>query len=204
MPSFVKTRVRTKPDWDRIRRERYHGSIRSLGHAGQEVRRLSRKKIKTSKKKHAPKGQPPRTRRGQLKKAILYDVDKSSESVIIGPSTHLISKIGAAHEHGLTEKPKRRAKPPDANWKLEIGGHGPIPADDRRGSVYIRIRTKRQLRRVKRWAGSRGKTNRRFANVRKQPKPVGKARKYPKRPFMGPTLEEITPRLSKFWSGSVS
>lgn len=198
---MIRTRAKTKSNFERVRKKQKAGTVTSLGHAGALTRKIVRNSIRKSKTA-APKGSPPRTRQGQLKKAILYDVDKQAGKVVIGPAAHLISRIGASHEHGLAEKAtkKKPAKPP--NFKLEIGGHGPVEVDG--GSAYVKIRTARQLARVKRHVKKYGRTNDpAYRNVRRPQKPSGKVRKYPKRPFMGPGLAAAAPRLPKQWAGSV-
>lgn len=49
----------------------------------------------------SPKGQPPRTRFGRLKKSILYSVDKTRQEAVIGPARSKIGPNAARlHEHG--------------------------------------------------------------------------------------------------------
>jgi len=128
----VRLKVRTRMDPRKLRHQTQRANIQSLGHAAAAIRLVARRSIKRRKRK-SPEGQPPHTRRGQLKRAILYSVDKEKGQAVIGPDESIVGTAGAAHEHG-----------------------GPY-----------------------------------------------KGERYRKRPFMGPALEQIKPRLPKLWRGSV-
>ena len=126
----MKARVRDKTR--RVKRAAKRGSIQSLQHAGAAVRLTARRSIRRSKKPSRP-GKPPHTKRGALKKAILYAMNRNRTSVVIGPDAGMVNQIGRVHE---------------------IGG--------------------------------------KF-----------KGEYYPPRPFMGPALASIRPRLPRFWAASV-
>lgn len=196
---MIGTRARTVDNFRKVRTRQEAGTVESLGHAGALTRKIVQHSIRRSKKPAAP-GQPPKTRKGQLRKSILYDVDKQADSVIIGPSANLISRIGSSHEFGGTEPPKKLKKPHPGGRlaKEEIGGHGPIAVPG--GAKYIRIRTARQLAAVRRTVRN---PNADLTNVTRARRMSRKIRTYPKRPFMGPGLQEVTPRLPKMWAGSV-
>jgi hypothetical protein len=108
------------------------GSIQALGHAAAAIRLTARRSIRRSDKYSDP-GTPPHTRRGQLREAILYAVEKDMLDAVIGPTYDAVGTSGSAHEFG-----------------------GRYRGDN-----------------------------------------------YPPRPFMGPALEAIRPRLPSFWEGSV-
>lgn len=110
-------------------------NLDSLAHAGAAIRLTARRSIKKGGKKRGPgpPGQPPRTRRGRLKKSILYAVERDRQRVTIGPDYMQMGTSAAAHEHGGKYKKER----------------------------------------------------------------------FPKRPFMGPALEKIAPRLPRHWARSV-
>lgn len=124
----VKTTSNTKPIVAKAQR----AEITNLGHAGAAVRLTARRSIRRSRKE-SPPGSPPHTRRGQIKRAIQYTVEKQNNLVVVGTSSEIVGRAGSAHE---------------------LGG-----------------RFRRQ--------------------------------RYDKRPFMGPALENITPRLPKLWANSV-
>jgi len=124
--------VRTRSDVPKVLRKVRRANIESLGHAGAAIRLTARRSIRRSPRPSAP-GKPPHTRRGQLRGAILYAVERAQDRVIIGPDYAGIGLSATAHEFG--------------------GRY-------RRG-------------------------------------------RYPKRPFMGPALEKLRPRLPRMWAGSV-
>ena len=65
--------ARTRSDFSKVRRRVRRGQIESLGHAGAAIRLVARHSIRRSPRASAP-GKAPHTRRGQLKRAILYAV----------------------------------------------------------------------------------------------------------------------------------
>lgn len=175
------------------------GSITSLSHAAGTLRKIARRSIR-QRKKAAPVGQPPHTRRGQLRRSILYDVDRPATSAVVGPSYNLIGRVGAAHEFGLEERTVGGGRKP--NWKIELGGHGPLAKSSGRKRLgrtrvaFIRIRTPRQLAAVRETVA--GLTSDiRLSALRPR------VRRYPRRPFMAPALEKLRPRLAPFWRASV-
>ena len=85
--------------WDRILADARFASIRSLADAGAFVMRLARATIIKSKKA-SPPGQPPRTRRGAMRRAIRYEVENSRQVAVIGPSAEVVGISGIAHEFG--------------------------------------------------------------------------------------------------------
>lgn len=92
-------RVHIRFDDGSVLRQEEAASRRSLGHAGAAIRLTARRSIRRRKGPSAP-GQPPHTRKGQLKRAILYAVDPHEESVVIGPQVDGVGLSGSAHEHG--------------------------------------------------------------------------------------------------------
>lgn len=163
-----------------------------LSRQGAYVRGIAKRKIRRRKnpKKYSPAGTPPFTHTGALKKSVIFAA--SEESVVIGPSYSEIGQIGHTHEFGGTE-PEKKSRQKKNNWRLVIGGHGPVAI--RNGKpVIARLRTAIQVKRAREIAGKI---------------PAGMTmykprRTYPKRPFMGPSLEEARPELSSFWRTSVS
>ncbi len=129
---MIVVKVRTKNSFRKLRAKAKQGSISSLGHAGAAIRLAARRSIRKSNAASA-EGKPPNTRKGQIRRAIMYAVDKDQGLVIIGPQYQVVGRSARAHEFG--------------------------------------------------------------GRYRRQ--------KYPKRPFMGPALQKIQPRLPRMWAGSI-
>lgn len=108
---MIGAKAKTKFDKRKVLTKARQGNITSLGHAGAAIRLTARRSIRT-RKKASPPGTPPHTRRGQLRRAIAYDVDKMRGVVVIGPERGAVGKSGSAHELGgryLRQRyPKRR------------------------------------------------------------------------------------------------
>ena len=94
-----------------LRRRVSEGSIRSLEHAGAALRLTARRSIRRAAKA-SPPGQPPHTRRGQLKRAVRYVVEKERERVLIGPAYSVVGRSAAAHEFGGRYKRQTYPKRP--------------------------------------------------------------------------------------------
>lgn len=94
----LKTRVEDRfPNIIRIAKKK---NIETLGQAGAFVRSVIRYSIRRSKRPALP-GQPPRTRRGAMRQAIMFSVEKDRERVLIGPAASRIGVgVGGAHEFG--------------------------------------------------------------------------------------------------------
>lgn len=82
-----------------------------LKRAGAYVRTVARRKVLTSPKPSQP-GQPPHSRRGLLKRAILFGLDRDGKSVLIGPGFNLVGESAAAHEFGGRYRRERYPKRP--------------------------------------------------------------------------------------------
>lgn len=190
---MIGVKVKTKIEGERVVAKTRKASISNLRQAGAYIRGIARKSIKVSPK-YSPPGKPPRSRKGRLKDAILFAVEKEQQRVVVGPTATEVGQIGRTHERGGTEPPKTK-KVRQSNWKLEVGGHGPVRMDSS-GVVVAKLKTTTQVARAKRIAPTiQGKAS----VVPAQPK----ARKYPPRPFMGPAFEIAKERLPKLWAGSV-
>lgn len=101
------TRFETKTVVSKVQR----ANIENLGHAGAAIRLTARRSIRRSKR-YAAEGSPPHTRRGQLKGAIAYAVERREEQVVIGPEASKVGASGSAHEYGGKYKRQRYAKRP--------------------------------------------------------------------------------------------
>ena len=83
----------------------------ALRSAGAYVRKAARNAVFISK--HASKkGTPPHTRRGLLKRSILFGVDKNRMSVVIGPAKKFVGISMIAHEFGGMYRRRRYPKRP--------------------------------------------------------------------------------------------
>lgn len=130
---MIGAKARSFFDAKPVQRKANDGSIKALGHAAAAIRLTARRSIKRSPTYSDP-GKPPHTRRGLLREAVLYAVERDAVRAVIGPTYEKVGTSASAHE---------------------FGG---------------------------RYRGDR----------------------YPARPFMGPALEAIRPRLPGFWAASVT
>ena len=83
----------------------------ALRRAGAYVRATARNAVSRSKRASAP-GTPPHTRRGLLKRSLLFGVDKRKLSVVIGPAKKFIGISMTAHEFGGLYRRRRYPKRP--------------------------------------------------------------------------------------------
>jgi len=81
-----------------------------LRRAGAYVRRVAQRKVVTSTNPAAP-GQPPHSRRGLLKRAILFASD-GDKSVLVGPGFNFVGESASAHEFGGKYMKERYPKRP--------------------------------------------------------------------------------------------
>lgn len=81
-----------------------------LKRAGAYVRTVARRKVATSPKPSLP-GQPPHSRRGLLKRAILFGL-AGEKSVFVGPGFNFVGESASAHEFGGKYRRERYPKRP--------------------------------------------------------------------------------------------
>lgn len=105
-------------DARKVRARARKGSIKSLGHAGGAVRLAARRSIRRGPKASAA-GRPPHTRKGRLKSAILYSVERRQERVVIGPRYTVAGPSGMAHEFGGRFRGQRYDRRPFMGPALE-------------------------------------------------------------------------------------
>lgn len=74
-------------------------TYRSLGHAAASIRLDAIESIQRDSGP-SPAGQPPHTRRGLIRRAIRYFVDRAKQYAIIGTAASVIDQAGEPHEHG--------------------------------------------------------------------------------------------------------
>jgi hypothetical protein len=100
---MVEMKVKLKPregiDIKRVKRPVDRSTFKNLGHAGAAIRLTAKRSIRKSKKPSTP-GSAPHTRQGQLKRAVVYAVEKSKQKVVIGPTHELVGPSAMAHEFG--------------------------------------------------------------------------------------------------------
>ena len=106
---MVGMRCRTEDDFAKVERKAREGTFRSLGHAGGYIRKVARHSIRRSPKPSAP-GRPPHTRRGLLRSAILYAVERERGCVVIGPDESFVGTSASAHEFGGRYRRERYPK----------------------------------------------------------------------------------------------
>jgi len=109
-------KAKTKFEGRKVRKAAKHASIKSFGHAGALIRKVARQSIKRSAVP-AESGAPPHTRKGQLKRAILYAVEK--DSVVIGPDAGVVGASASPHEFGGRYKREKYPKRPFMGPALE-------------------------------------------------------------------------------------
>lgn len=75
------------------------GIFTGLSRAAFVIRETAKSLIVKSSTPSAP-GQPPHTKRGRLRSALWYDVDKKAQIAVIGPRATFVGTSAAAHEFG--------------------------------------------------------------------------------------------------------
>lgn len=86
-------------------------SVDVLRRMGAYIRRAAQSKVRQSRNPSQP-GEPPHTRRGALKRGILFGVDRRTNSVVVGPSIRFVGTSMQAHEFGGGYKRERYPKRP--------------------------------------------------------------------------------------------
>lgn len=86
-------------------------SVDVLRRMGAYIRRAAQSKVTQSRNPSQP-GEPPHTRRGALKRGILFGVDRRTNSVVVGPSIRFVGTSMQAHEFGGGYKRERYPKRP--------------------------------------------------------------------------------------------
>lgn len=115
---MIGTKVKTKNSIDKLKAKAKQGSFKSLGHAGAAIRLAARRSIRKRKSASVP-GTPPNTRKGQLKRSILYALDKQRGVVLIGPDYEVVGTAGKAHEFGGRYRREKYPKRPFMGPALE-------------------------------------------------------------------------------------
>lgn len=110
--------ARVKLRLERLRKAVERAAAGSLPPVGYLISQLAKSKVKRSRTA-APPGQPPHTRRGQLRRAIRYQMAADKRSIVIGPAASKLGTAGAAHEHGGRYKGARFPERPLMGPALE-------------------------------------------------------------------------------------
>ena len=196
------------------------GSLTALRRAGAYTRKVAQNLIKVRRNRDlaSKSGTPPFAHGAgkNLKKSILFGVDKADRSVVIGPS----AKLGALHEFGGMAENRQPAKSSGTDWNTAKAG----PVRVAKGViVFGKLRTAAQRKRAWRIEASgarfpnsgdaKAKSLKRLmaAEKRRQlaaAQAAGGGRRkrealYPARPFMNPAMQKVKPMLPALWSGVV-
>ena len=97
-------------DGDGLAARIVHAGRDILRRAGAYVRRVAQRKVVTSPKASQP-GSPPHSRRGLLKRAVLFGPDGGG-SVLVGPGFNFVGPSMSAHEFGGKYRRERYPKRP--------------------------------------------------------------------------------------------
>lgn len=108
---MFKTKVKIKDSTKIVAEKAKKASIEKLGHAGAALRLVVRRSIRV-RKKPSPVGLPPHSRKGLLRRAIMYAVEKALQTVVVGPDFDVIADAGKAHEFGGKFRKERYDKRP--------------------------------------------------------------------------------------------
>lgn len=103
--------VRVEFDPDAVKRAVKRGSTESLKQAGAYVRKSARNSVKKSKHSSIA-GTPPHTRRGLLKRSLLFGVEPRRMAVVIGPAFKFVGISMTAHEFGGMYRHRKYPKRP--------------------------------------------------------------------------------------------
>jgi hypothetical protein len=108
---MIAVNVTVKKSFDQVKRKAQQGNFESLDHAAASIRLIARRSIRKRQTAAMP-GNPPHTRQGQLKRSIMYAIDKQRGVALIGPSFDLVGTAGKAHEQGGKFRKERYPKRP--------------------------------------------------------------------------------------------
>jgi phage gpG-like protein len=109
--NVIVVKITIKKSIHQVQRKAQQGNFKSLGHAAAALRLVARRSIRRRRMAASP-GSPPNTRRGQLKRSIMYAVNKKRGVALIGPSFEMVGTAGKAHEFGGRYRRERYPKRP--------------------------------------------------------------------------------------------
>ena len=104
-------KVRIEFDENQVLGAAKRGNTKALTRVGAYVRKTARNAVSRSRSASAP-GKPPHTRRGLLKRSILFGVEKERQAVVIGPAFQFIGIAMTAHEFGGKYRRRKYPKRP--------------------------------------------------------------------------------------------
>lgn len=89
-------------DYRRVMEAAKQAERRGIARAAAALRLTAVRGIRKSQAPSAP-GRPPNTRKGRLRKAILYALleERGMPAAVVGPSFYLFGLAGKAHEFGI-------------------------------------------------------------------------------------------------------
>jgi len=96
----ARTRVRYRENPE-FRHRVHRGLVRGLFRASAYVMRVAKRSIGRGRKgKPSPAGKPPKSPTGELRRAILFYVDRERTTAYVGPDARIVDDVAGAHEHG--------------------------------------------------------------------------------------------------------
>ena len=108
---MTSTNVRIEFDSNAVRNAVKKSSPKPLSRAGAYIRKSARNAVSRSKNSSSP-GSPPHTRRGLLKRSILFGVERQRMTVVVGPAESFIGISMTAHEFGGIYRRRKYPKRP--------------------------------------------------------------------------------------------
>lgn len=87
---------------DRVQRAADRATREYLFRGAGLIRKIARGSIRRRKNpdRSSPRGRPPHTHTGQLKRALAFMADPANNRAIIGPRRSIVGRSGRAHEFG--------------------------------------------------------------------------------------------------------
>ena len=86
-----------------------YANRKAMRSAAAYVRKVAVNSIRQSRKSSSP-GTPPNTRKGLLKRSILFGVEPDGRSAVIGPAKSFVGLSMTAHEFGGTYRGRKYPK----------------------------------------------------------------------------------------------
>lgn len=185
-------RVKKDKELGKVAAALHRGAVASVREGAKLVRRKARQKITRSPAASAP-GEPPHTRKGKMKKAMIYSVDQQAEGAYVGYSYAHFLRIGRTHEFGGVEYKVYKGRKP-GKMRLWVGGYGPIAVKGGKFR-FAKLRTQAQVDAALKIAPQASQAQAQPGRVQKNV--------YPARPTLAPTLRENQGELARLWENSV-
>jgi len=214
---MIKYKAKTRMNTQSVKRAAGRAEIKTYQQAGRMIYRIARNSIRRKKnpKAHSPPGKPPFTHTGALKRSIRFAA--TDKNVIVGATVSEIGLVANLHEFGGHRKKKKRTTKYRNNWRLQIGGHGPIEIGPPRwvkrsghrrvlSRVYFaKLTTAKMVARSKDIAADAEAMliAERLDDEELITSIYGDNPKYPPRPFMGPALIKAQPYLPLQWRNAI-